>query len=80
MEVVSVINASINLCKLLDDTAVSREPVISLGREANAVLVGEGDWIAINETLNLLSVLGMRESIAEGIWEGIGDCARELDW
>jgi PHD/YefM family antitoxin component YafN of YafNO toxin-antitoxin module len=59
---------------------VTREPVMILGRESNAVLISEGDWVAINETLDLLSVPGMRESIAEGMRESIGDCARELSW
>jgi len=70
----------VNLHKLIEQVAVNREQVIILGRESNAVLISEADWIAINETLDLLSVPGMRESIAEGMRESIGDCASELDW
>lgn len=80
MRELSVDNVGANLHKLIEDVTVTREPVIILGREGSAVLVGEGDWIAINETLNLLSVPGMRESIREGMAQSIGDCARELDW
>ena len=76
----SVDYAGANLHKLIEEVNVTGEPLIILGRTSNAVLVGEGDWIAINETLNLLSVPGMRESIAEGMRESIGYCASELDW
>jgi PHD/YefM family antitoxin component YafN of YafNO toxin-antitoxin module len=70
----------INLHKLIEQVMVTREPVMILGRESNAVLISKADWVAINETLDLLSVPGMRESIAEGMRESIGDCARELSW
>ena len=77
---VSVDCVGTNLHKLIEQVMVTREPVMILGRASNAVLISEGDWVAINETLDLLSVPGMRESIAEGMRESIGDCARELSW
>ena len=80
MREVSVDDVEVNLHKLIEQVAVNREQVIILGRESNAVLITEADWIAINETLDLLSVPGMRESIAEGMRESIGDCASESDW
>ena len=73
-------DVGVNLHKLIEQEAVNREPVMILGRESNAVLMSEADWIAINETLDLLSVPGIRESIAEGTRESIDDCASELDW
>ena len=69
-----------SLHKLIEQVTVTREPVIISGRESNAVLISAGDWVTINETLDLLSVPGMRESIAEGMRESIGDCASKLDW
>ena len=53
--------------------------VIIAGKRSNAVLLAEDDWIAINETLHLLSVPGMRESIVEGMQENLGTYATELD-
>ena len=50
------------------------------GKRGNAVLLAEDDWNAINETLHLLSVPGMRKSILEGMQEKIGECAAELEW
>jgi len=44
------------------------------------VLVSESDWNAIQETLYLTSMPGMRDSIREGMAAGIEDCATELDW
>ena len=36
-------------------------------KRANAVLVSKDDWRAIQETLYLASIPGMRESIMEGM-------------
>ena len=76
----SVTEARANLYKLIDDASVNHEPVVITGKRGNAVLLAEDDWNAINETLHLLSVPGMRESILEGMQEKIDNCAAELDW
>ena len=65
---------------MIDDAAANHEPVIITGKRGNAVLLAEDDWNAINETLYLLSVPGMRESIVDGMQETLDDCANELDW
>ena len=76
----SVDNAAAKLEKLIDDVTTSRVPVITSRDDGTAVLIAERDWIAISETLHLLSVPGMRESIAKGMTRSIDDCASELDW
>jgi PHD/YefM family antitoxin component YafN of YafNO toxin-antitoxin module len=50
------------------------------GKRTNAVLVSEEDWNAISETMYLLSVPKMRESIKDGLNESPTECSRELDW
>jgi len=50
------------------------------GKRGNAVLVFEEDWNAISETLYLLSVLGMRGSIKEGMEQDLSECSKDLDW
>jgi antitoxin YefM len=80
MTTVSVTEARANLYKLIDDASVSHEPVVITGKRGNAVLVAEGDWNAINETLYLLSVPGMRESIIEGMQENLEKTSTELEW
>ena len=80
MTTLNVTEARANLYKLIDDTTVSHEPVVITGKRGNAVLLAEDDWNAINETLHLLSVPGMRESIVEGMQESINTAATELNW
>lgn len=80
MTILNVTEARANLYKLIDDTSVSHEPVVITGKRGNAVLLAEDDWNAINETLHLLSVPGMRESILEGMQESIDSAATELNW
>ena len=80
MTTVNVTKARANLYKLIDDASVSHEPVVITGKRGNAVLLAESDWNAINETLYLLSVPGMRESVLEGMRENIEDTSTELEW
>ena len=80
MTTLKVTEARVNLYKLIDDTLVNHEPVVITGKRGNAVLLAEDDWNAINETLHLLSVPGMRESILEGMQESIDGAATQLKW
>ena len=80
MTTVNVTEARANLYKLIDDASASHEPVVITGKRGNAVLLAEGDWNAINETLYLLSVPGMRESIVESMQENLEETSTELEW
>ena len=80
MTTLSVTEARANLYKLIGDTSLNHEPVIITGKRGNAVLLAEDDWNAINETLYLLSVPGMRESIIEGMQENLDETSTELEW
>ena len=65
---------------LLDDVADSHEPIQIAGRRHSAVLIAEDDWRAVQETLYLTSMPGMRESIRRGLKTSVDMCAKELDW
>jgi prevent-host-death family protein len=80
MNILNVTEARAKLYPLIDETAASHQPVIITGKRGNAVLVSEEDWNAISETLYLLSVPGMRESIKEGLKQDLSECSQELDW
>lgn len=68
------------LYRLLDDLADSHEPVQIAGKRHSAVLVTEDDWRAVQETLYLTSIPGMRESILRGLKTPVKKCTKELDW
>jgi antitoxin YefM len=72
--------ARANLYRLIDETNDSHRPVVITGKRSSAVLVSAGDWDAIQETLYLLSVPGMRESIKKGMAEPLEKSAREVKW
>lgn len=73
-------NARQNLFKLLDSTAETGEVVNIIGKRNKAYLVSEDDWRAIEETLYLVSIPGMRESIIEGLNTPINECSDTLVW
>ncbi len=80
MRTLSASEARANLYRLMDQAAESHQPITIAGKRHDAVLVAADDWQAIQETLYLLSVPGMRESIKEGMAEPIDACSKELDW
>jgi len=80
MTTMSATEARKQLYKLLDDVAQSHEPVQITGRRGNAVLVSEDDWRAVQETLYLVFIPGMRESILEGMATLAEELAGKLDW
>ncbi len=80
MTAISASEARANLYRLIDETASTHQPLTISGKRNKAVLIAEEDWQAIQETLFLLSVPGMRESIREGMEAPVEECAEELDW
>jgi prevent-host-death family protein len=80
MTTVTATEARKQLYKLLDDVSDSHEPVQITGKRGNAVLVGEDDWRAVQETLYLVSIPGMRESIIEGMATPVEELDGELRW
>lgn len=80
MNIMNASEAREKLYRLLDEAAAAHEPVLITGPRSNAVLVAEEDWNAIQETLHLLSVPGLRESIVEGMATPIRDCDKEPGW
>jgi prevent-host-death family protein len=80
MTAITATKARSSLYQLLDNVADSHEPVLITGKRSNAVLIAEDDWRAINETLYLLSIPGMRESIIEGLNTPLDECDDEVEW
>lgn len=80
MTTLTASEARARLYRLIDEAAQSHEPILIAGKRSNAVLLSEQDWAAIQETLHLLAVPGMRESILAGMAEPASSCATELDW
>ncbi len=80
MPTITATEARAKLYRLIDETTDSHQPVIITGKRGNAVLVSEEDWQAMQETLHLLSISGMRESIREGLATPVDECATGIEW
>ena len=72
--------ARADLYRLIDQAAESHQPILISGKRSSAVLVSADDWQAIQETLYLLAVPGMRESIKKGMAEPLDKNAKALKW
>ncbi len=80
MTTMSATEARKNLYRLLDEVSQSHEPVQITGKRGNAVLVSEDDWRSVQETLYLVSVPGMRESLLDGMATPTKELENRLDW
>lgn len=80
MPTITATEARATLYTLLDEVADTHEPVLITGKRNNVVLISEEDWRAINETLYLLGIPGMRESIREGMDSPLEECSDEAGW
>ena len=80
MTILNATEARSRLYKLIDEAATTHQPIVITGKRGNAVLISEEDWNAIKETLYLLSIPGMRESIVDGMQEAYSELPTELDW
>jgi PHD/YefM family antitoxin component YafN of YafNO toxin-antitoxin module len=77
---VRVEDAEENLSSLLVQAAQSHEPITIAGPDSTGILVSEEDWQAIQETLHLLSIPGMRESIRDGLETPVEQCSEDPGW
>ena len=80
MAILTASEARANLYRLIDQAAESHEPILIAGKRSSAVLVSEGDWKAIQETMYLLSIPGMRKSIRDAMAEPLAKSVKELHW
>jgi antitoxin YefM len=80
MKNVTARKAQESLPRLLEEVTASHKPIQITGDSSNGILIAEEDWQAIQETVYLLSIPGMRESIREGLKTPIEDCSTELTW
>ena len=80
MTSIPVTQARATLYQLLDDAAESHEPIQITGKRSNAVLVSEQDWRSIQETLYLVSIPGLRDSIRKGMAEPLAKASPDPGW
>ena len=80
MDTITASIARANFYRLIDETAESDKPLKIIGKRSSAVLVSAEDWTAIQETLYLLAVPGMRESLKESMAEPLSKSTRALEW
>jgi len=80
MSTLTASEARAKLYRLIDEAAESHVPIRITGKRNSAVLVSEKDWASVQETMYLLSIPRMRESIREGMDAAVEECDAELDW
>lgn len=80
MTTLSASEARKRLYNLVDEVRETHTPIQIVGKRSSAVLLAEEDWRAIEETLYLVSMPGMRESIKKGLTIPVVKCSEEPGW
>ncbi len=80
MTTLTATEARKRLYSLVDEVKESHEPIQIVGKRSSAVLISEEDWRAVQETLYLTSIPGMRESIQKGLKTPVEECDEDIDW
>ena len=80
MQALTASEARANLYRLIDEAAESHQPIMISGKRSSAVLLSAEDWRAIQETLYLLAVPGLRESIKAGMAKPLSQSAMAVEW
>lgn len=80
MKSINATTAREKIYLLIDEANESHEPIQILGKRGNAILISESDWNSIQETLYLLNIPGMKESILEGGNTPLDECSEDLKW
>ncbi|WP_286193265.1 MULTISPECIES: type II toxin-antitoxin system Phd/YefM family antitoxin [unclassified Synechococcus] len=65
---------------MIDEVGESHEPMQIKGKRGDALLLSEADWNAIQETLHLVAIPGMRESILESLATSLEDHSDQPGW
>ena len=79
MKSISATLARSDLYRVIDSTLEAHEPIQITGKRGNAILISEADWRAIQETLYLVSIPGVRDSIIAGMAEPVEKCSKNID-
>jgi len=82
MKTIPITKARKDIYNLVDETINTSEPIQITGKRGNVILLSEADWNAMQETLYLLSIPGMKESILEGDNTPIDECLEleDIGW
>lgn len=77
---IPVKTAGAHLNKFIAQTQEIHKPIIISGTKNRAVLISEEDWNAVQETLYLCSIPGIRESLIEASREPLEDSVEDIGW
>jgi prevent-host-death family protein len=80
MPTLTASEARAGLYRLIDQVAESHQPIVISGKRANAVLISEEDWSAIQETLYVMAIPGMCESIKDAMSQPLDKTKKDVKW
>ena len=62
---------------MIDEAVTTHEPICITGKNGNVIIISEEDWRAIQETLYLTSLSGMKEKIVKGLATPLDECVAD---
>lgn len=78
MSIMNATSARNNFFKVMDEAVITHEPICVTGKNGNVIIISEEDWKAIQETLYLISIPGMKEKLLQGANTPLDECAEDI--
>lgn len=75
----NITNFRKNVYGMLEQTIKYNEPINVSTKDGNAVIISEEDYNNLMETLRLISIPGMKETIIEGLRTPSSECLTETE-
>jgi len=79
-KVMSVSQVRADIYNVMDETALTHEPVLITGKRNNVVMISQEDWNAIEETLYLNNIPNMVSSIQEAMNAPDSEFSETVEW
>ena len=79
-KVMTVSQVRADIYNIMDETALTHEPILITSKRHNAVMLSQEDWNAIQETLYLSSIPNMVSSIKESINSDDSEFSEDIEW
>jgi PHD/YefM family antitoxin component YafN of YafNO toxin-antitoxin module len=80
MATVSATRFRKDIFSLLSETIRDSTPLFVTTKEGNAVVISESDYNALQETLYLSSIPGMRDKVLDGMKTPLDECIIDNEW
>ena len=77
MSIINATSARNNFFKIIEEALNTHKPITVTGKNGNIIIISEEDYAAMQETMYLNNIPGMREKIIKGLNTPLDECIED---